>query len=527
MTRVSDLEAMLRSGAIDRRTFFQGATALGLSAAAATTLMSKARAATPKQGGDLRVALGHGSTTDSLDPATWENDFTINLGYSTNNHLGEVVASGDIVPEMAESWETDDATTWVINLRRGVTFHNGKEMTSDDVMASFQHHMGETKSPAKSLLEQVTNMKTDGKHRVVFELEAANADFMYVASDYHIPIKPATDGKIDPLDGIGAGPYVLKEFEAGVRMHAEKFADYWKTDLGHFNSVEFLAIIDQAARTNALTTGEVDVIDRVDVRTVHLLRQRPSVVVEEVVGFRHYTFPMRTDTAPFNDNNVRMALKHAVNRQELVDTVLRGHGRVGNDHPISPSNRFHADTLEPRTYDPDKARWHIQQAGLEGATFDLSAADAAFPGAVDAAVLYQEHAKAAGININVIREPNDGYWSDVWMNKPWCACYWSGRVTADWMFATAYAANADWNDTFWKHDRFNMLLREARAITDADKRQEMYTEMQSILRDEGGTVVPMFANYVFAHTDKLQHGGELAGNWNLDGNKFTERWWFA
>lgn len=111
------------------------------------------------------------------------------------------------------------------------------------------------------------------------------------------------------------------------------------------------------------------------------------------------------------------------------------------------------------------------------------------------------------------------------MNKPWTAVYWSGRVTEDWMFTTAYAAEANWNDTFWKHDRFNELLKTARAELDPAKRREMYYEMQRIVRDEGGVVVPMFANYVFALADRVQHG-TLAGNWNLDGMKFAERWWF-
>jgi len=180
--------------------------------------------------------------------------------------------------------------------------------------------------------------------------------------------------------------------------------------------------------------------------------------------------------------------------------------------------------LEQRTYDPDKARFYAKKAG--GVKVQLSAADAAFPGAVDAAVLYREHAAAAGIDIEVVREPSDGYWSNVWMKKPWGACYWGGRPTEDWMFSTAYQGGASWNDTFWKNDRFDKLLIEARAETKQNKRREMYYEMQQIVRDKGGVVVPMFANYVFGTTDKIAHG-KMAGNWDLDGDKFHERWWYS
>ena len=95
------------------------------------------------------------------------------------------------------------------------------------------------------------------------------------------------------------------------------------------------------------------------------------------------------------------------------------------------------------------------------------------------------------------------------------------------MFSTAYSADAAWNDAFWKHDKFNQLLLDARAELDDAKRRSMYGEMQSILRDEGGTVVPLFNNYVFATTDKLAHPAKLGGNWDMDGGKLMERWWFA
>ncbi len=157
---------------------------------------------------------------------------------------------------------------------------------------------------------------------------------------------------------------------------------------------------------------------------------------------------------------------------------------------------------------------------------DLSAADAAFAGGVDAAVLYKESAAKCGIEINVIREPNDGYWSNVWMKKAWGMCFWSGRATEDWMFSTAYAEGVDRNDTFWTHDRFNKLLKQARAELDNAKRREMFYEMQQIVRDEGATVVMLFANDLHGLTTKLKFD-KVAPNWEMDGNKCAERWWFA
>ena len=167
----------------------------------------------------------------------------------------------------------------------------------------------------------------------------------------------------------------------------------------------------------------------------------------------------------------------------------------------------------------------MQKAGMLDYTFKLHAADAAFGGAVDTAVLYKEHAAKAGIKIEVVREPNDGYWSNIWMKKPWVMCYWTGRATADWMFSTAYAADATWNDTFWKHARFNKLLKEARAELNEKRRHELYVECQKILRDEGGVVIPMFANHIEAANKKIRFE-QPAGNWEMDGQRAAERWWF-
>ena len=517
------------AGKIDRREFIGRAIALGVTAGAASVIASDAvRAAGPKKGGHLRTGISHGSTTDSMDSATFENGFTGAISGASFNQLGQVKADGQVHPDIAESWEASpDAKTWTFNLRKGVTFHNGKSVEAEDVLASFRHHIGkDSKSAAKSLLDQVVSLKADGKHAVVFELKGGNADFPFVASDYHIAIKPSKDGKIDPVGTAGTGSYVLESFEPGVRATFTRNPNYHDSSVGHFDSFEMITIADVAARTNALSTGEVDMMDRVDLKTVNLLKRNRNIKVETTTGYAHYTMPMRTDMAPFDNVDVRLALKLAMDREAILKTVLRGYGNVGNDHPISPANQFHASELPQRAYDPDKAKFHLKKAGYSNLTVPLSAADAAFAGAVDAAVIYKEQAAKAGITVEVIREPNDGYWSNVWLKKPWCFCYWGGRPTEDWMFTTAYAADAKWNDTYWKNARFNELLIAGRAELDQKKRRAIYVEMQSILRDDGGAMVPLFNNYVFATSKKIAHG-EMAGNWDLDGSRFMERWWYA
>ncbi len=511
---------------LDRRSVLK----TGAAAAAATTMTSiPVKAA--KKGGKLRIGLAGANTSDSWDGRTHSDSFMITLAHgAVFDCLTEVAADGSLKGELAESWEASaDAKTWTFKLRKGVTFHNGKSFGADDVIESLKMHTAEgAKSAAKPIVEAITGMEKINDHEVKFTLKAGNADFPFLLSDYHIIMYPAGGADEAIAKGIGTGLYEVVSFDPGVRCTLKRYAAHYKgDDAGFFDEVEAIAINDSSARQNAIMTGQVDVINRVDFKTEALMKANPNVNIFEVTGNQHYTFPMLTNIAPFDNLKVRQALKYAVNRQELVDKVLLGHGQVANDHPIGPASPYYAGDLEQNAYDPEKAKSLLKEAGLSNVKLDLSAANAAFPGAIDAAQLYQASAKAAGIDINVVQEPDDGYWSNVWLKKAWCACYWSGRATEDWMFSTAYELGVPWNDTNWDNKRFQELLLLARAELDPDKRRTMYREMQSIMSVEGGTIVPMYANYVDAHSTKLANSGTIGNTFQLDGSRIIERWWFA
>ncbi|GAB5470293.1 MAG: ABC transporter substrate-binding protein [Rhodospirillales bacterium] len=514
---------------LGRRDFMRRASVLGVGAVAAGNLWTgSARAAEPKQGGTLRIGIAAGSTTDSLDPAVYDDSFDLGFGWSIANCLTMIDNHGNLAPELAESWEASaDAATWTIKLRKGVEFHNGKTMTADDVITSINHHRGpDSKSGAAGILTSITDIAKDDDQTIVFKLSSGSADFPYLLSDYHLIIFPEKDGKMNWEEGAGTGPYTMVNFEPGVRFDMKKNPNYWR-DGGYFDEYQILALLDPSARVNALQTGEVDAIDRVDVKIVDRLARVSGVKILENTGYLHYTFPMRCDIAPFDDVNVRLAIKYGLDREDLMRKILRGHGTVANDQPIGPNDPFYNADQVQRTYDPDKSKWHLDKAGLTGLSVDLAAADAAYVGAVDASVLYAEQARKGGIDINVERVSSDGYWSSIWMNRAWCACYWGGRPTSDWMFSTAYADDAAWNDTFWKNEEFNKLLLEARAELDNDLRAEMYARMQQIVSDDGGAVIWAFANNVMGVSEKLQHPEAVAGNYPMDGWRASERWWFA
>ncbi len=500
-------------------------------AGVATSLLPSMPVYAAKKGGRLRIGTSGANTSDSWDARTHSDLFMqMSCHGCVFDNLTEVDAAGNLVGELAESWQASaDAKIWTFKLRKGVTFHNGKAFGADDVIESLNLHTAEgAKSAAKPIIASISEMKKVNGHEIQFSLDKGNADFPLLLSDYHIVIYPA--GGIDEAiaKGIGTGLYQMVSFDPGVRLLAKRTPNHYKGDsAGHFDEVEIIAINDASARMNALLTGQVDAVSRVDFKTESLLKMNPKTQIFEVTGNQHFSFPMLSQTAPFDNNDVRLALKYGFNREELVAKILQGHGAVGNDHPIGPANQYFAKDLPQTQYDPDKSKFHLKKAGLSSLDIDLSASDAAFPGAVSAAQLIRKSTKKSGINLKVIQEPADGYWSNVWLKKPWCACYWSGQTTEDWMFSSAYEAGVPWNDTQWNHPKFQKLLYQGRAELNSDRRRSIYFEMQQILNQEGGVVIPMYANWVDAASTMLTNGGEIGNVLAMDNARMAERWWFG
>ncbi len=525
-----DIVKLLAEGKLTRRKFIERATAMGAAAAIPSMLASAdAMAETPKRGGTLKLGASGADTGDSLDPRAESccSSHLRSLHYQIRNQLVETDYRYSPAPGLAESWEASaDASVWTFHLRKGVEFHNGKTFDSADAAYSINSHRGDDVSaPASELLKQVTELKAPDKNTLVFELEGPNADFPNILADYHLQI--VQDGDKGWNQGNGTGPFVLKDFEPGVRASVERNPNYWRGDYPYFDAVDNFFTNDKVARMNGLRTGEFDLIDSPDLPTLKFLEEDPNFQVITTGSSLHYTLPMHCDTAPYDNNDVRLALKYAMPREEILQKVGQGYGSVGNDHPIAPLQRYAATDIPQREYDPDKAKYHLNKAGAGSEVFELFTAELAFNGAVDLAILFKESAAKAGINVAVNKASSDGYWSNVWRVKPFCCSYWTGRPTEDWMFTVGYKGDAAWNDAHWKDDRFDELLLMGRKELNDDTRREIYTEMQRIVHDTGGQIIPMFGDWVMAASSKLKFQTPLAGVFEFDGHRAFERWWFA
>ena len=492
------------AGKLSRRDFLGRAAALGLSAPLAGSLLTRAaQAAGPVKGGILRAGLVGGESTDGLDPAAINNQVRGTFARCWGEKLVEVEPDGSLRPSICTEYgASPDAKTWTFKIRKGVTFHNGKELDAADVAATIERHAGEdTKSGALGVLRGIDTLKAIGDEFIV-TLKEANADMAYLMSDYHLIIQP-NGGRDDPEAGIGTGPYRIASHEAGIRALGERYDGYWDKDRnGHADQVEILVINDTTARMAALQGGQVHMMNRVEPKVVDLVKRIPGVTIQNIAGSAHYVFAAQCNTAPFDNNDLRLAMKYAIDRQELVDKILNGYGSLGNDHPINAAYPLFSDDIEQRPFDPDKAAFHFKKSGHDGPIV-LQTSDVAFPGAVDAAQLFQQSAAKAGIQIEVKREPGDGYWAEVWNKAPFSASYWIGRPTQDQQYSTAYLSSADWNETRFFRDDFDQLAVAARAELDEDKRKAMYRDMAMMVRDDGGAIIPVFNDWIDAVSDKV------------------------
>ena len=512
---------------MSRRDFMTMAGALGMSAAMGSSLWSnKALAATPQSGGHMRAGLNDTNTSDSLDSTQYLNTTMICISRGFRDSLVNVGPDDKLQPALAESWEANDtATEWRFKVRKGVEFSNGKSLTVEDFVNSTVVHMGEdSTSAAAGVFSGIESCSADGDHMVV-KLKTPNADLPFLFTDYHYSVVPTVDGKADLHSKEGTGAYFLRDFEPGVKTVLEKNPNAWEAaTAGYADSIEIIGILDDAARQSALISNTVDIINRPALKTIARLERLPNIQILGAASNLAFTHPMRMDVPPFDNNDFRLALKYSTPRQEFIDKVLFGYGVEGNDQPLGPKFPSYDESLSV-PYDLDKAKYHLEKSGLAGASFDLSASDTAYGGAVDAAQLFQSHWAKLGVDCNIVREPQDGYWNSVWNVKPFCACYWGARPVEDMILSIAYLSDSPWNDTVIKNARVDELVVAARGELDQTKRSAMYAEVQAIISSEGGVIIPAFGQDVAAASNNVGVPDTFGGGWEMDGGHFVKRWW--
>ncbi|MCP5087166.1 MAG: ABC transporter substrate-binding protein [Rhodobacteraceae bacterium] len=491
---------------ISRRKFMGSMAAVGASATLISSLVAKrATAATPKKGGRLVIGINAAQAQDSLDPTKYYSTPNIQMGYSVHDSLVNRGPDLQPIPWLATHWEANStAQQWVFDLRTDVEFHDGSKFGADDVIYSMSRHTIEgSESPAKAYMGQIQSIDKLSEHQVRFNLVAPNADFPMVLTDTRVHV---TKAGMEDFTGqpAGTGPFKVVEFTPGTRYVFERNDNYWGDDGPYVDELEYIGIGDPTARINALIAGDINVLLQLDQKALRLIENSGATQLINAPSGAFLNLALMVDREPTNNNDVRLAIKHAVDREGIRDNVLKGLGSIGNDHPIAPIDPYYNAEIPQRVYDPDKANFHIKKAGLENAPIDFYGSDVPGSGGLAAAQHLQQSAKAAGIDLNVINPPADSYWSQVWIQKPICVSGWDARPVPDLILAIAFQSEASYNETKWNNESFDKLMVEARGTIDFAKRKEMYDEMQLMLHDNGGHVTLGFRNYVDAARTEVQ-----------------------
>ena len=498
------VEAAIRRGA-SRRDLLKMLMASGVAVAAGGSLLLRAGAAvaqTPVTGGHLKGAGWSSSTADTLDPAkaSLSTDYVRCCAFY--NRLTFLDEAGVAQMELAEAISTDDATTWQVTLKPGVTFHDGKSLTSADVVYSLVRHLDPAVgSKAAAIAKQMADVSAVDDLTVKIVLSAANADLPTILSLHHFMI--VADGTTDFTKANGTGAFVCDTFEPGVRSVGTKNPNYFKGNGPFLDSFEYFAISDNNARVNALLSGDIHLAASVNPRSMRMMEGQANVIPSVTPAGNYTNLNIRLDMDPGSKAGFIEGMKYMMNREAITKGVLRGLGEIGNDQPVSAANRYHNPNLKPREHDPERARALFEKAGVLGQAIPIVTSDAP-NSALDMAMVVQQAGTEAGMPFDIQRVPSDGYWSNYWLKSAIHFGNINPRPTPDILFSLLYASDAPWNESQYKSPKFDQMMIEARGSLDEEKRTSIYWEMQEMIANEAGTLIPAYISNVDGLSSKLK-----------------------
>lgn len=484
---------------------------------------AKAPAGPPRRGGRIRVATISSSTADTLDPARGSLSTDYARHFMLYSGLTEFDPHLTPLPALAESIETTDRLNWNIRLRSGVEFHDGSSLTADDVVFSLMRHKDPAvASKVKSVADQISEARAVGPLEVSVRLSGANADLPSILATSHFLIIKA--GTTDFRSAVGCGPFRLQTFSPGVRTVVVRNPNYWKPGRPYLDAIELIGIPDEVSRVNALLSGDVHLINSVNPISSRRIQATGRHALLETASSSYTDLIARLDDLPTGRPEFVLAMKHLLDRELIRKALFRGYATVGNDQPLPPGHRYYYPGLPQRTYDPEKARFLLNRAGLLDVRLPIYASPAA-GGSVDMASLLQDSAARIGLRLSVARMPSDGYWSTHWMKHPLTFGNTNTRPTADLIFSIFFKSDAVANESGWKDPRFDQLLVTARGEADEAKRRQMYADMQTLVHDGSGVAIPVFITNLDGYDSRIR-GLVPVPLGGLMGFAFAEHvWW--
>jgi peptide/nickel transport system substrate-binding protein len=505
-TRVLDLMSDLNKGTITRRQFLRYASLLGFSAAAATGLPMitprTARAVT--YGGKLKVS---GILTDLKHPAQakWISPSQI------FRHISEYLTFTDVDnitrPYLLQGWEADEELkTWTLSLREGIFFNNAYELTSEDVIFSFNQWLDPAVgSPMAAVIGPY--LDTNGIEKINRYQVRLHLNRPEIAVPEHLFYYPAAILNHRTFEGSileaphGTGPYQLETFQQGKSCTLKKRMNYWQPGLPFLTDIEFIDLgFNTVRRVKALQSGEIDVADLSgsdELDAYQMLKGDPRIRIEPVETARVNVLRMRVDRDPWQDNRVRTALKLCQHREKILLLAGMKQGHVGSDCHVSPGHPEYCQMSAAR-FDPRKARDLLREAGYaDGLDIILTIGDKR-PDIQGYAKILQSDAAEAGFRISIDKISEQNYRRS-FTEIDFGITPWTHRPLGTMALNLAYTADAEgvpgpMNETRWVDDEFTELLSEAGATLDLKQRRRLFCRLQEIQSQRGSIGVAWWQN---------------------------------
>jgi peptide/nickel transport system substrate-binding protein len=519
---------------LSRRQFVK-ATAVGSLAAGAGGLLSgcginpaKVVAAVhkvkgpPKRGGTLRAAITGGSSADTLDPlsAVSNADFSrVNnlfeplLGLTPNAQPVFVLAD-ELTPNKA-------ATEWTLRLKPGITFHNGKDLTADDVIYTFRTVLN-PKAPAAAAagLASIDAPKMTKLDKLTVRIPC-KTPFATLHQALAIPtysdIIPAG---FNPAKPVGTGPFKLQSFTPGTQSVFVRYDGYWQAGLPYLDEVVITDYTDETSQVNALLAGEVDVVNLLSADVIAIVEsQGKNVLISDGGGWNPFT--MRVDVKPFSDVRVRRALRLVCDRPQMLEILFGGHGTVGNDvFGIWASDYDHA--LPQRHQDLDQARSLWKAAGLDGTPVQVVTSDIG-QATIQAAQVLAQQASGAGIQIKVSQVTVTDFFGTSYLKWLFAQDYWYFNFYLP-QVSLATLPTSPFNECHFNDPAYNKLYQQAIATVDEAKRTELSHELQRIDYTDGGYIIPFFPPVIDGYGNNVNGLVPSKAGLSLNAYDFKQVW---
>nr|WP_272902257.1 ABC transporter substrate-binding protein [Brevibacterium daeguense] len=448
----------------------------------------------PQQGGRLRVGFVGGGASDTLDGAVATNLGDIARAINMYDTLFHFDDDYTLQPMLAtEMTPNDDASVWTVTLRDGVKFCDGREFTADDVVASVERIIDpdDPKSGAASLahLESVTALD---RLTVELRLNASDTSLIEVFAQYSLIMVPAD---FDVENPVGTGPFMLDSFTPAQSTVLKANPHYWGAEGPYLDEIALLNFNDTDALINALLSSQVDAVAQIPSALADVIAADTRMRILDSETGMWLPFTMRVDVEPFDDERVRQAFRLAADREGMVEQVLSGHGRVGNDM-FAPFDPAYPD-FPQRTQDIEEAKRLLAEAGYpDGIDVELVTAPIQ-AGVVEAAQVYAEQAAAAGIRVSINRMDLTAYWGD-YLNYPFSQSFWYTRNFLP-QANSSMLPDSPFNETHFDDEEFIDLVRRARAETDDAARGQLIEQAQRIMYERGGNIIWGFADQLDAY----------------------------